>query len=300
MENVTVRDGDEELALFLEMRRLDKEDPRISPPPGPSTIPFIPNSWNEAHESRTASSVEKLLDSGKEAEWNPAVELEETNVQSAVLKPRLENILEEPVSRNVKTSRRASLAPGVYSLTAVNKQTIATAEQKPSTKPLKQATSISRPVKLNSTESRPSISTKSAPMTSTLSARIRTTSSKPSSHASALTRSSSVGKSAPGAKPPVSKISEIPGRSISASRGRAYPSAAVKRGQSRSSNEVVNPVLIGTKMVERVVNMRKLPPPRQGGGNSTGKSEGSGFGRNLSRSSLDMALRHMDIRRSMR
>ncbi|KAL3536509.1 hypothetical protein ACH5RR_004970 [Cinchona calisaya] len=75
------------------------------------------------------------------------------------------------------------------------------------------------------------------------------------------------------------------------------------RGYSNGSDDV-NPVLIGTKMVERVVNMRKLAPPKQENhesqDNSTRKSslsqENSGFGRSLSKKSLDMAIRHMDIR----
>lgn len=72
-----------------------------------------------------------------------------------------------------------------------------------------------------------------------------------------------------------------------------------------SDNE--SPVIIGTKMVERVVNMRKLAPPKNENhhsahNNSHGKSsssDSSGFGLTLSKKSLDMAMRHMDIRRSM-
>ncbi|KAJ0089223.1 hypothetical protein Patl1_31664 [Pistacia atlantica] len=79
------------------------------------------------------------------------------------------------------------------------------------------------------------------------------------------------------------------------------------RKANASSGDDVNPGLMGTKMVERVVNMRKLAPPKQGNNgfshsNSAGKSssslDSSGFGRSLSKKSLDMALRHMDIRRS--
>jgi hypothetical protein len=59
---------------------------------------------------------------------------------------------------------------------------------------------------------------------------------------------------------------------------------------------------MGTKMVERVINMRKLAPPKQDDkhsphGNLSGKSSSSpdslGFGRTLSKKSLDMAIRHM-------
>ncbi|OMO97570.1 hypothetical protein COLO4_14547 [Corchorus olitorius] len=71
---------------------------------------------------------------------------------------------------------------------------------------------------------------------------------------------------------------------------------------SGSDNE--SPVVIGTKMVERVVNMRKLMPPKHDDNprnNPTAKLssslDSSGFGRTLSKKSLDMAMRHMDIRR---
>ncbi|GAV85078.1 hypothetical protein CFOL_v3_28517 [Cephalotus follicularis] len=81
---------------------------------------------------------------------------------------------------------------------------------------------------------------------------------------------------------------------------------AVSRGYPKV-NDHVSPVLIGTKMVERVINMRKLAPPKQDNkqsphGNLSGKSsspDSSGFGRTLSKKSLDMAIRHMDIRRSI-
>ncbi|TYI30215.1 hypothetical protein E1A91_A05G357800v1 [Gossypium mustelinum] len=105
-------------------------------------------------------------------------------------------------------------------------------------------------------------------------------------------------------------------QSCSPSRGRLPNGAmlhlsggsvpAVSRGYSKASDNV-SPVVIGTKMVERVINMRKLAPPKQDDknspqGNSSGKSaspDSSGFGRTLSKKSLDMAIRHMDIRRSI-
>ncbi|CBI30400.3 unnamed protein product, partial [Vitis vinifera] len=52
--------------------------------------------------------------------------------------------------------------------------------------------------------------------------------------------------------------------------------------------------------------MRKLAPPKQDdhrsahpAGKSSSAPDSSGFGRTLSKKSLDMALRHMDIRRSI-
>lgn len=75
---------------------------------------------------------------------------------------------------------------------------------------------------------------------------------------------------------------------------------AVSRGYSKV-NDHVNPVVIGTKMVDRVVSMRKLAPPKHDDkssphGNPSVKSsspDSSGFGRSLSKKSLDMAIRHM-------
>ncbi|OVA06502.1 hypothetical protein BVC80_479g91 [Macleaya cordata] len=106
-------------------------------------------------------------------------------------------------------------------------------------------------------------------------------------------------------------------QSCSPSRGRAPNGSVVHSSRSSvpassraysNGNDNVSPVLMGTQMVERVVNMRKLAPPKQDDqrsthNNSTGKSssslDSSGFGRTLSKKSLDMAMRHMDIRRSV-
>ncbi|XP_058109149.1 uncharacterized protein LOC131252558 [Magnolia sinica] len=90
------------------------------------------------------------------------------------------------------------------------------------------------------------------------------------------------------------------------SSGSSVP--VTNRSYSNGTSDSVSPVVIGNKMVERVINMRRLAPPKQDDhprsfhNNSAGKSlsspDSSGFGRNLSKKSLDMALRHMDIRRS--
>ncbi|KAL0744109.1 hypothetical protein Bca4012_085622 [Brassica carinata] len=100
-------------------------------------------------------------------------------------------------------------------------------------------------------------------------------------------------------------------QSCSPSRGRApigntNGSLQGARGRGKANNgSCDSPVTMGNKMVERVVNMRKLGPPRltESGGRGTAKSSSAfnslGYGRNLSKSSIDMALRHMDIRRGM-
>ncbi|KAM2566841.1 hypothetical protein TB1_009292 [Malus domestica] len=104
-------------------------------------------------------------------------------------------------------------------------------------------------------------------------------------------------------------------QSCSPSRARASNVSTATSGNShrvisRASahdNDDVNPVLMGTQMVERVVNSRRLAPPKQydhyttlkGSAGKPSSSESSGFGRNLSKKSFDMAMRHMDIKRSM-
>ncbi|XP_047977478.1 uncharacterized serine-rich protein C215.13-like isoform X2 [Salvia hispanica] len=85
--------------------------------------------------------------------------------------------------------------------------------------------------------------------------------------------------------------------SATLSRSRGY-------GRHGDDDDYVNPVVLGTKMVERVVNSRKLAPPKQDEHISLenpkrSSNENSGFGRSLSKKSLDMAIRHMDIRRSV-
>lgn len=69
------------------------------------------------------------------------------------------------------------------------------------------------------------------------------------------------------------------------------------RGYSNGGDDV-NPVVMGAKMVDRVVNMRKLAPPKQDEYASQENpkkpsQEHSGFGRSLSKKSLEMAMRHM-------
>ncbi|KAI3695812.1 hypothetical protein L1987_78814 [Smallanthus sonchifolius] len=87
--------------------------------------------------------------------------------------------------------------------------------------------------------------------------------------------------------------------------GSSVPVPALNRAYAKA-NDNLSPGLYGTKMVERVINMRKLVPPKQDGihsphSNLSAKSspDSSGFGRSLSKKSLDMAIRHMDIRRTV-
>ncbi|XP_009605097.1 endochitinase A-like isoform X2 [Nicotiana tomentosiformis] len=98
-----------------------------------------------------------------------------------------------------------------------------------------------------------------------------------------------------------------PPNGVVRSSGSSVPIPAMSRLHAKA-NDNVSPGLIGTKMVERVVNMRKLAPPAKQDNKYSPRSnlsanssspDSSGFGRTLSKKSLDMAMRHMDIRRSI-
>ncbi|KAL3617518.1 hypothetical protein CASFOL_037839 [Castilleja foliolosa] len=104
---------------------------------------------------------------------------------------------------------------------------------------------------------------------------------------------------------PGSSVGKPRQKSSSPVKTRAPNGNAVIKSRGYSGDDDVNPVVMGTKMVERVVQMRKLAPPKQDdyvSANDDAKKrilDNSGFGRSLSKKSLDMAIRHMDIRRSV-
>lgn len=86
---------------------------------------------------------------------------------------------------------------------------------------------------------------------------------------------------------------------MSHNSGSSVPVPALNRAYAKA-HDSSSPGLYGTKMVERVINMRKLAPPKQDDkhsphSNLSAKSspDSSGFGRSLSKKSLDMAIRHM-------
>ncbi|KAK8955724.1 hypothetical protein KSP40_PGU020412 [Platanthera guangdongensis] len=119
------------------------------------------------------------------------------------------------------------------------------------------------------------------------------------------TRSSSI-DNVPSARPRRQSCSPSRGTApkgnvVSGSSVPASNRSGVNRGSSDS------PVVIGTKMVERVVNSRRLAPPKHDNLHSSNpcsvksslSPDSIGFGRTLSKKSLDMAMRHMDIRRSI-
>ncbi|KAJ1282672.1 hypothetical protein BS78_03G069800 [Paspalum vaginatum] len=113
-------------------------------------------------------------------------------------------------------------------------------------------------------------------------------------------RSSSV-ESGPTARPRRQSCSPSRGRTLSGSVPSGSSMPAVRRSHL-NGGDIVNPVQMGNKMVERVVNMRRLVPPKHDdqrsslnslSGKSSNSPDSSGFGRTLSKKSLDMALRHM-------
>ncbi|XP_062192666.1 uncharacterized protein LOC133896157 [Phragmites australis] len=119
-------------------------------------------------------------------------------------------------------------------------------------------------------------------------------------------RSNSV-ESGPAARPRRQSCSPSRGRTLNGSVPSGSSMPAVRRSHLNGGDSV-NPVQMGNKMVERVVNMRRLVPPKHDdqksslnslSGKSSNSPDSSGFGRTLSKKSLDMALRHMDIRRSI-
>ncbi|XP_077216655.1 uncharacterized protein LOC143851193 [Tasmannia lanceolata] len=120
-------------------------------------------------------------------------------------------------------------------------------------------------------------------------------------------RSSSV-EAVPNGRPRRQSCSPSRGRPPNGSIHSSGSSIPGARRSHSNGNDSVSPVLIGNKMVERVINQRRLAPPKQDDQRSThnnpaGKSSSSpdstGFGRTLSKKSLDMAMRHMDIRRTI-
>ncbi|KAL5653928.1 hypothetical protein ACJX0J_033247, partial [Zea mays] len=113
-------------------------------------------------------------------------------------------------------------------------------------------------------------------------------------------RSCSV-ESGPAGRPRRQSCSPSRGRTLSGSVPSGSYMPAVRRSHLNVGDSV-NPVQMGNKMVERVVNMRRLVPPKHDdqrsslnslAAKSSNSPDSSGFGRTLSKKSLDMALRHM-------
>lgn len=151
----------------------------------------------------------------------------------------------------------------------------------------------------------PGFSTDALPnLKSTSSGRHASTSKeRPSAPSSQPSSAEAVSSEKPRQKPYLSSKAQV---SSGNSQNSGRP-VILKSRKYSNTNDDVNPVLMGTQMVERVVNMRKLAPPKRddhiSNHSNTSKKpssqESSGFGRSLSKKSLDMAIRHMDIRRSI-
>ncbi|KAL4572361.1 hypothetical protein LXL04_019134 [Taraxacum kok-saghyz] len=272
----------------------------------------------------------------------PSLEMEEqknvTNGQSTSIKSKLEkpNANSIPTTKIVPKLPSSSIKPSNATIRRPSPSrkplTTVSRSSTPTTKPSRSSTPTSRPT-IPATKPLPPSKRSTTPTarssTPTARSSIPTTIAKSASRSSTPTqRSTSVTKLR---APSVTKKS-LPERPASATRGRPSVTEAIKPVPKRTSsspsrgpvsstvktgvvksrgysngNDDVNPVLMGTKMVERVVNMRKLAPPREdrvpNPNNIPGKlsvsQDNKGFGRSLSKKSFDMALRHLDIRRSM-
>ncbi|KAG6531296.1 mucin-5AC-like isoform X2 [Zingiber officinale] len=121
-----------------------------------------------------------------------------------------------------------------------------------------------------------------------------------------LSRRSSSVEPGPGARPRRQSCSPSRGRAPNGGTQRVNSVQAPSKLQQSGAN--VNPIAIGNKMVELTVNMRRLVPLKQHDYRSTNSSlstrsslspGSTGFGRSLSKQSLDMAFRHMDIGRTI-
>ncbi|CAN7075513.1 unnamed protein product [Brassica oleracea var. botrytis] len=196
----------------------------------------------------------------------------------------------KPLSRPATPTRRPSTptGPSIVSSKAPSRGTSPTPTVKSSRPPEMPGFSLEAPPNLRTTlPNRPALASRGRPVVA----------SAPGSRSSSIERGSG-------------GMGHSRRQSCSPSRGHApigntngsLPGARVR---GKANNDSFSPVAMGNKMVERVVNMRKLGPPRltENGGRGTVKSNSAfnslGYGRNLSKSSIDMALRHMDIRRGM-
>ncbi|KAG5616250.1 hypothetical protein H5410_016074, partial [Solanum commersonii] len=380
----SIRSSDEELSLFLEMRRrendrnnnrfLQKSD-EFDPLGSKSGSSPAFNIASAAPLRKTRTDEFLNADNDKtDYDWLltppgtplfPSLEMESrktmmsqlgtSRAHPTALTSRLTNSLPEATSRSNLASRQLASSPGLNTSSSSLRRPSSSGGSRPSTPtgtgskstsraatPTRRATSVS------------STTNTTVPPVKPVSSPSGTRSATTASRNPAASRASS-----PTVKPRPWKPSDIPGfsldappnlrtslpdRPISATRGR--PGAASVRSSSveRASNgrvrrqscspargrppngvmhssgssvpvpsmsrlhakakDNVSPGMVGTKMVERVINMRKLVPPKQDDkhsphSNLSAKSsspDSSGFGRSLSKKSLDMAIRHMDIR----
>ncbi|GAY62880.1 hypothetical protein CUMW_221300, partial [Citrus unshiu] len=336
---MVMKERDEELALFLEMRRREKEKTNLLLPlnsdnhNAPSGTVLFGTNDGGSPISKIVSSVpirktaaENFLNSESENDKSdydwlltppgtplfPSLEMESQkaklnqmempNARPTALKTRLANVQEDPASRGSVLSKNPNLPSRVNSSS--------TGDNRPSS-------SGGRTSMKNSAPSRGTSPTvKSRPWKPSEMPGF-SLDAPPNLRTSLPERPSSASRGRPGApsaqSPSVEAGSKGRRRQQSCSPSRVRTSngnggcITSARRVNASDGDDVNPVVIGTKMVERVVNMRKLAPPKQenhsthytSAGKSSSSLDSSGFGRTLSKKSLDMALRHMDIRRSI-
>ncbi|KAI7741070.1 hypothetical protein M8C21_006472 [Ambrosia artemisiifolia] len=305
--NSALRDKEEELGLFLEMKKREKEchdlflhnveTDFISSSPGSRTGNVSIFSMPSATTVRKTGADEFLNSENdkNDYEWLltppgtplfPSLEMESSKTvanrngtqkaQTGALRSRLSSTQPESTGRNGLASRPRAASPAP-----------STGPRRPSSSGAAGSGAGSRP---STPTGRPVLGTQARTISNTV------TKSNPTSTTTVRPRSST-----PISRPIVSSSKPTPPAS-------SVPIPALNRAYAKA-NDNVSPGMYGTKMVERVVNMRKLAPPKQDDkhsphSNLSAKSSSSspdtlGFGRSLSKKSLDMAMRHMDIRRTL-
>ncbi|GFP94373.1 hypothetical protein PHJA_001581700 [Phtheirospermum japonicum] len=328
---MVMREVDENLAIFLGFKNGDKDkidDPLIE--------------FHSSKDPKADDNCPNLEIDNSDCDWliaQPEISLEKQTETSncEVISPKSEARARKPTPRApTPTGQRPIKSKPSRASTPTSREGPARATLATTSKTT--STTSSKPQTRSSTPSRAGLKPASRPATPTRKPSITPSTTK--SSASDSERSSSGRKTGPAMpKNPVpsngtrqmAQITKtsLPKRPASASRGRpSAPASSVGKPRQKSSSPVktrgpngnaviksrgysgggddeVNPVVMGTKMVERVVQMRKLAPPKQDGYvsiNDNAKKptlDNSGFGRSLSKKSLDMAIRHMDIRRSV-
>ncbi|KAL7133942.1 hypothetical protein ABFS83_12G173200 [Erythranthe nasuta] len=261
------------------------------------------------NDTSSTSAIKRPLSSKDKKPTLPAKSKPSPRTSTPTSRPALSSSTTKPISRSSTPSSRPSIPIVSKSMPRSSTPTA----RKPTSAPALDRSSSGR--KMAPTIAKSSVQSRGASPT------VKSRPSKPSENILSSSQNP--------------KVSSVPKRPVSASRSTRSSSSSNEKSKprqkscsppkvrasvirsgyktgskilSRSSNGVdddVNPVLMGTKMVDRVVNMRKLAPPKQEeyavSNDNTRKSshENSGFGRSLSKKSLDMAIRHMDIRRSI-
>ncbi|KAI9083756.1 hypothetical protein K1719_034224 [Acacia pycnantha] len=308
---ITMKERDQELVLFLEMRRREKENERntfllllddvvvdashLEFSHGNSSLVSSGNDVSDYDWLLTPPGTPLFPTLEKEPQISAKDETEISRAQRTALKPRETNIITEPASRRIIATKTRKVMPN-----NTNRRLSLPSPSRSST--LSSRTKSSKAL-LTLTSAKPIRS--STPISSSSTSKIRPALAKnpAKSQGSLLDAPPKVKASLPERPALASRSSRLSSLEAKDSNISGRPKRPILRSKSCSINDGENdrPGMIGTKMVERIVNMRKLAPPKKliaghhsAVHNSSGKSDSSAFGRSFSKKSLDMAMRHMD------